>query len=472
MRISSAVIIIVMTVSLFAGTVFADGSILLSLGTATETVNPGDIININVSCDEFDSITEFGPVLITYDPELFQFVSVTPADVLSGYAFDIESDEPGEVRVSADFVEVIDEESGNEVAPFDASVQTVLFQLALRARQDSSGDTSISIQSMGTFLRYDNVSLVTYNSEPLTVNIAHGVSTDATLSALSIEGITMTPSFDPQIFEYSATVSRDITSISVNALPSNLQATVSIDGADELSSGENIVSIHVLAQDGIRWRDYRIYVNRQENYIPEGSGFVDKFGVTYTFLSFPSNLNIPDGFIQTTRTINGYSVPVFAKEGVVSVLVYVYNGTDEPNLYFYNPVTNLATVYVPETTVVTVGRVLVPAQVPANVSIPRGFSEGTLNTETMHLEGYVNSDNNFIAYMRDDSGNSSFYYYDPETSVFYEFKSVDRTAENVYRSLFYLFITVSTLQSVFIVIMTYAIRKIVNNRTNPRPKRV
>ena len=154
------------------------------------------------------------------------------------------------------------------------------------------------------------------------------------------------------------------------------------------------------------------------------------------------------------------------------MLVYVYNGTDEPNLYFYNPVTNLATVYVPETTVVTVGRVLVPAQVPANVSIPRGFSEGTLNTETMHLEGYVNSDNNFIAYMRDDSGNSSFYYYDPETSVFYEFKSVDRTAENVYRSLFYLFITVSTLQSVFIVIMTYAIRKIVNNRTNPRPKRV
>ncbi len=118
------------------------------------------------------------------------------------------------------------------------------------------------------------------------------------------------------------------------------------------------------------------------------------------------------------------------------------------------------------------GRVLVPAQVPSNVSIPRGFSEGTLNTETMHLEGYVNSDNNFIAYMRDDSGNSSFYYYDPETSVFYEFKSVDRTAENVYRSLFYLFITVSTLQSVFIVIMTYAIRKIVNNRTNPRPKRV
>ena len=126
----------------------------------------------------------------------------------------------------------------------------------------------------------------------------------------------MTPAFDPQVFEYSATVSRDVTSIVVNAVPNNLQATVSIDGADELSSGENIVSIHVLAQDGIRWKDYRIFVNRQENYIPEGSGFVDTFGVTYTFMTFPANLSIPEGFTQTTRTINGYSVPVFAKDGI------------------------------------------------------------------------------------------------------------------------------------------------------------
>ena len=468
----SAAVILVLAVSLFAGTVFADGSIHLSLSTATTTVNPGDILSVNISCDEFDSVSEFGPVRITYDPEQFQFVSVTPADVLSGYEFDIDSDDPGLVLISADFIEVVDEETGMDVSPFDTDVQTVLFQVALRARPDSSGDTVINIDSSGTFTRVDGVNITTYSSDPLTVNIAHGVSTDATLSALSIDGITMTPSFDPQVFEYSATVSRDITSVVINAVPNNLQATVSIDGADDLSSGENIVSVHVLAQDGIRWRDYRIFVNRQENYIPEGSGFVDKYGVTYTFMSFPSNLNLPEGFIQTTRTINGYSVPVFAKDGVTSVLVYVYNGTDEPNLYFYNPVSNLASVYRPETTVVTVGRVLVASPVPAGVSIPRGFEPGTLQTDSINMEGYVNSDNNFIAYMHDDTGIGSFYYYDPDTGVFYQFKSVERTAENVYRSLFYLFITVSVLQSIFIVIMTYAIRKIVANRTNPRPKRV
>ncbi len=472
MKSLAVVVALVSVLSFFGNSVFADGSITLSLSTTTTTVNPGDIVNINVNCDQFDSISEFGPVMVVYDEEQFEFVSVTQADVLSGYAFEIDSADEGVVKVSADFVEVVDEETGNDVVPFHAEVQTVIFQIALRARSDASGEAIISIESTGTFKRADGVTITAYTNDVLTIDIDHGVSTDATLSALAIEGVTMTPAFDPQVFEYSATVSRDIESVVVNAVPTNLQATISIDGADELSSGENIVSIHVLAQDGIRWRDYRIYVNRQENYIPEGSGFVDKYGVTYTFMTVPSTLVIPEGFIQTTRTINGYAVPVFAKEGVSSVLVYVYNGTDEPNLYFYNPVSGIATVYRPESTVITVGRILTTTALPSNVVIPRGFTEGSIEINGQVMEGYVNRDGDFLAFMRDDSGNSSFYYYDPDTGAYYNYKSVEQTSERVYRRLFYIFITCSVLQSIFIVVMTYGFRKIINNRTNPRPKRV
>ena len=473
MRFTAVIIALVSVLSVFRGYVWADGTITLSLSTATTTVNPGDIININVSCDEFDSISEFGPVRIVYDTDQFEYVSVTSADVLSGYNFTIDTDEGvGEVAVSADFVEVVDEETGIEVEPFHAEVQTVLFQLALRARPDASGDTIISIESTGSFERGDGSNITPYSTDSLTINVDHGVSTDATLSALSIDGVTMTPAFDPQIFEYSATVSRDVENVYVNAIPNNLHATISIDGASDLSSGENIVSIHVLAQDGIRWRDYRIYVNRQENYIPEGSGFVDKYGVTYTFMTFPTNLTIPEGFIQTMRTINGYSVPVFAKDGVVSVLVYVYNGTDEPALYFYNPVSGIASVYRAENTVVSVGRVLTTYPVPSDVTIPRGFTAGTYEIDGVEMEGYTNRDGQFIAYMRDDSGTYSFYLYDPDDGKFYQYKSVEQTSERVYRNLFYIFIALSVLQSVFIVVITYGLRKVISNRTNPRPKRV
>ena len=471
-KITAALLACLSVMLVLTGLLSADGTIYLTLTTQTSTVNPGDIININVSCDMFDSLSEFGPIEISYDPDQFDFVSVTSADVLSGYDFVIDSTVPGSVSVSADFVEVVDEETGNDVLPFHSDVQTLIFQLSLRARSESSGDTSIRIDSTGTFHKADGSVIASYGTDPLTVNIAHGVSTDATLSSLSIDGITMTPAFDPQVFEYSATVSRDMESIRVNAIPNNLQASVTIDGANYLSSGENIVSVHVLAQDGIRWREYRIFVNRQENYIPEGSGFVDRFGVTYTFLSFPSNLNIPEGFTQTTRTINGYSVPVFAKEGVVSVLVYVYNGTDDPSLYFYNPSSGIATAYRAEGTVVTTGRVLTNTAVPDTVTLPRGFREGSAEINGNTMQGFINRDGDFLTYMSDDSGNSSFYYYDPDTGKFYEFKSVEQTAERVYRNLFYLFITLSVLQSIFIVIVTYIIRRVITNRNNPRPKRV
>ena len=471
-RSLAAVAAAVSVCSVFAGSLLADGSVEVILSTQNANVNPGDIININVSFDTFDYISEFGPIEIGYDMDQFDFVSVTSADVLSGYSFEYNTDTADVITVSADFVEVIDEETGLEVEPFHADVQTMIFQISLRARSDASGDTSISINSTGTFKKSDGTTVQAYGGESLTINVAHGVSTDATLSSLSIDGITMTPSFDPQISEYSATVSRDVERVYVNAIPNNLQATVNIDGADELESGENVVVIHVLAQDGIRWRDYRIYVNRQENYIPEGSGFIDSQGVTYTFMTFPTNLQIPEGFSQTTRTINGYAVPVFAKEGVVSVLVYVYNGTDEPALYFYNPMTGIANVYVPNTTVVTTGQVLSLTDVPSGVDIPRGFSEGTVVINEVEMNGYVNDEGAFLAYMNDDSGNSSFYYYDPDTQKFYEYKTVEQTAERVYRHMFHVFIFLSVLQSVFIVIMTYAVRKVINNRSNPRPKRV
>ncbi|MBR1797363.1 MAG: cadherin-like beta sandwich domain-containing protein [Clostridiales bacterium] len=453
-------------------TINADGTILLSLSTQTQTVNPGDIININVNCDTFDSISEFGPVELIYDPSQFVFVSVTPATVLSGYEFTVNDSGSGSVEISADFVEVIDDETGLDVEPFDTDVQTMLFQLSLRAKSDASGDTSISIGSTGTFTRSDGADITSYSYEPITVNIAHGVSTDATLASLSIDRVTMTPAFDPQVFEYSASVSRDVTDIFVNAIPNNLQATVSIDGADNLSSGENIVSVHVLAQDGIRWREYRIFVNRQENYIPEGSGFIDSDGVTYTFMTFPSNLSIPEGFIQTTRTINGYSVPVFAKDGIASVLVYVYNGVEEPSLYFYNPVSGIATVYRPDDVVISVGRVLNNVDTPEEITVPRAFREGSIEIEGVEMSGYVNKYGDFISYFTDDAGNGSFYHYDPDTGKFYEYKSVDQSAEIVYRNLFYLFITLSVLQSIFIVIMVYVIRRVITSRTNPRPKRV
>ena len=471
-RMVSAAMAALVPLAFYSEYLIADGTISLSLSTQTPTVSPGDIINIALNCDVFDSISEFGPIDIEYDETLFEFVSVTSADVLSGYTTVTDNDDQGSITIESTFVPEIDEETGNEVQPFNAEVQTMLFQIALRARPDASGSTTVRIDSTGSFHRLDGSVVYPYESESLTVMIDAGVSTDATLSSLSLEGITMTPPFDPPVFEYSATVSRDVESVTVNAESTNLHATISVEGNEWLDTGENVVSIHVLAQDGIRWHEYRIFVNRQESYIPEGSGFVDAYGVTYTFLTFPANINLPEGFLQTTKSINGYTVPVFAKDGVASVLVYVYNGTDDPSFYFYNPVTGIASPYAPGTTVVTVGQVLTAESIPSNVSVPAGFREDTVVIDGVEMSGFTNSDGTFISYFRDDSGNYGFYMYDSSSGRFYLMKTVERSSERVYRDLFYVFLITSVIQSIIIVIAVYVVLRVINNRTNPRPKRV
>ena len=470
-KIAAVLVAAALTLQFFSLLSNAAGTVLLSLSTQTPTINQGDIIGIAVSSDTFDGITQFEDVRIAFDEDRFEFVSVTAEEILSGYDFEV-ADSGGNVFISAAFRDGVDDETGNPLQPYSSGEQTVIFRLALRARPDSAGSTSVSIVSAGSFYKSGGEQVESYSAAALPVDIAMGVSTDATLSQLSIEGVTITPPFNSQIYEYSATVGRDVESVNVNATANNLQAVISVEGADDIENGENIVSVRVLAQDGIRWKEYRIFVNRQENYIPEGSGFIDSEGVKFTFLSFPSNMTLPEGFYQTTKTINGYSVPVFAKEGIVSVLVYIYNGNDNPSLCFYNPQNSITTPYVPGNTVISTGRVLTASPVPEGTEVPAGFSEGTYEINGAGMQGFVNKDGNFLAYFSDDSGNSDFYLYDPSSGLFNEYRSVDRSSERVYRNLFYIFLLTSVVQSIIIIVTGFVISRVITNRSNPRPKRV
>ncbi|MCQ2516110.1 MAG: cadherin-like beta sandwich domain-containing protein [Saccharofermentans sp.] len=470
-RIVSTIMSMLLIAVLFAPSVLAAGTVLLTLSTATQTVSPGDIVSFKVQCDNFDYIDEFGPVRLSYDETVFDFVSVIPSETLSGYMFDSNSNNSGIIDVHAVFNEVEDDETGLVTTPYHSDSPIVIFEVQLRVKPNTNGDTTVQLTSAGSFTgRTSN--FTTYVGDPLIITINEGVSSDATLSSLSLEGITLTPAFNPLEYEYSANVARDVQDVIVVATTSNLNATYTVDGDTNLENGENIVSIHVLAQDGISWHEYRIFVNRQENYIPEGSGFVDANGVTYTFMNFPTGYDLPDGFNQTTRNINGYTVPVFAKDGIVSVLVYVYNGVDAPAFYFYNPNTHIAMPYSNERSYFAVGRVLTAAEVPENVKIPTGYNPGSVIIEGTEMMGYVNKYGSFIKYFNDDTGASGFYYYDFVAQRFYNYLSVDKTAEGVYMLLFYIFLSTTVIESIFIVIIAYVTRRLITNRNNPRPKRV
>ena len=175
---------------------------------------------------------------------------------------------------------------------------------------------------------------------------------------------------------------------------------------------------------------------------------------------------------MTTRNINGYSVPAYVKDGVSSILLYLFDGSQSPGFYFYNSTAKTVTRYEPEKTLIETSSILKVKDVPADVVIPDEFSPDQFDTGSMVLSGYSNKDGDFIVYLTDENGNSDFYYYDKTNGSISLYRFANRKAELLYFYLFDVFLVIAIIEAAIITVTVYLLRRLVSDRTNPRPKRV
>ena len=90
------------------------------------------------------------------------------------------------------------------------------------------------------------------------------------LESLSIEGVTLDPKFDPSTYTYNVTIKDDsITSLNVNAVATDENATVEIVGNENLQPGENIVTIIITSENGEDIRVYQIFVTKTTEEVAE-----------------------------------------------------------------------------------------------------------------------------------------------------------------------------------------------------------
>lgn len=89
-------------------------------------------------------------------------------------------------------------------------------------------------------------------------------STDATLSALTLSGVTLNPTFASGTLAYTAHVTNSVTSTTVAATATHASATITASdlGAKALSVGANTITVHVTAQDGTTTKAYTVTVTR------------------------------------------------------------------------------------------------------------------------------------------------------------------------------------------------------------------
>ena len=114
-----------------------------------------------------------------------------------------------------------------------------------------------------------NADMITLAS-PSSVSVAISESTDATLSALSLSGATLSPIFASTTEIYTVDVGNSVSSITVTVIPSDAGATAVIkiggtedpDGTVDLMEGANAITVEVTAENGVTTKIYTVAVAR------------------------------------------------------------------------------------------------------------------------------------------------------------------------------------------------------------------
>lgn len=159
------------------------------------------------------------------------------------------------------------------------------------------------------------------------------VSANATLSSLSVGGTTLTPEFDKTVVTYYATVPNSTTSIAVTPTATDYHSSLTVNGThattgvpftvQQLSVGDNGITIKVTAEDGSTTETYTIYITRQPSSVATLTGLSAEGGVTLSpafnsnILSYQANVPFETSSVSivpiitdATATMKANGVPV------------------------------------------------------------------------------------------------------------------------------------------------------------------
>ncbi len=165
----------------------------------------------------------------------------------------------------------------NNISSITVTAQTTVANSILRINGNAvvSGTASPSIP----LFTGNNQITVTVTSQDLsntqttTITVNRAPSIDASLNSLAISGGgVLTPGFSSGTYAYSATVSNSTSSITVTPSSTDANASITVNGnavlsgtastAQALNVGPNLITVYVLADDGIHYQNYTLTVTR------------------------------------------------------------------------------------------------------------------------------------------------------------------------------------------------------------------
>ena len=167
------------------------------------------------------------------------------------------------------------------------------------------------------------------------------LSKNNNLSSLSIDNLTLSPTFKSDVTEYKAQASANTTSVKISAKLADSKADLNGTGTFEVSEGENKFVVSVTAQNG-SVKKYTIIVN----VIDPNPIKVTINDNEYVVVKREANLEAPENFEKTIVIIKDQKVPGFYNEINKFTLVGLKNNEGDTELFIYDKNTNKYSKYI------------------------------------------------------------------------------------------------------------------------------
>ncbi len=290
-------------------------------------VTVGDEVNVTmkITADEGTSLSNAN-VVLTYPSEKLEFIDGTDSD---GGA--------GAIRVHGTT-------NGGG---------TAVLEYNLRFNTLSAGAAAITIDSYEVYDSDDQpVEMTHLGNSAVTINAEDTASADSSLGTLEVYPGELSPEFSADNDTYDVTVGLGVERLTINAIPSDSSASVSINNNDALPEGDSTVTIVVSAADGTSSSTYTINVSKveggPENVISDSSETevvegvqLSAKGKTITIMSPGDDVEVPQGLKSGTIKIDDQQVQGWvwaADDDPEYCVVYGMNDRGEVNFYRYDMV--------------------------------------------------------------------------------------------------------------------------------------
>jgi hypothetical protein len=304
-------------------------SATIKFSTDSTVVSKGNDVTVSLTLETEEAIGEFEGY-ISYDSEILEFIEAS--NFISGG--------DGVLRVA----------ETNDSDEITKKKYTMKF----KAREVGIGE--ISLSDTPIVYNYNEGKEMSVSSNRITINVkaAKRVSTETSLSDLKTNPGTLSPKFEPNIYEYSTKVDSDITSLVISATAKDSNASVKVKGNDDLKEGDNKVTLTVTAESGDT-KDYIILVEKEatkdtDEADDETNGFkvISEDGKTYIenkyryeIIEIPEDVEVPVGYAKTKLILYGVNVTAYTKLDDLEndfLLIYALNEDGESNFYQYDRV--------------------------------------------------------------------------------------------------------------------------------------